>query len=196
MAHATAGARFGNDGQHNVLGRDARRHVTLDVDGHGFGAGLGQGLGGQHVLHLAGADAECQCAECSVGGCMGVPTDNGHARQRVSLLGSNDMHDALSGVPHGMQCDVELNTVFGQLLHLLTRHFVGDQVDVGHVQARDVGGHVVVHGGQRELRATYGAPRHTEPVEGLGRRHLVHQMQVDEQQIRLTGGLADEMLIP
>ena len=45
-----------------------------------FGRALGQGLGGQHVLDLAGADAEGQGAEGPVGRGVAVAADDGHAR--------------------------------------------------------------------------------------------------------------------
>ena len=45
-------------------------------------AHLGQGLRGQHVLDLGGADAERQRAEGAVGGRVAVTAHDGHARLR------------------------------------------------------------------------------------------------------------------
>ena len=54
--------------------------VALDRHGHGLRAHLGQGLGGQHVLDLAGADAEGERAEGAVGRGVAVAADDRHAR--------------------------------------------------------------------------------------------------------------------
>ena len=64
---------------------------------------LGQGLGGEHVLDLAGADAEGQGAERAVGGGVAVAADDGHARLGEALLGADDVDDALAGVAHRVQ---------------------------------------------------------------------------------------------
>jgi hypothetical protein len=55
-----------------------------------------QGLGGQHVLDLAGADAVRQRAEGAVGAGVAVAADHRHARQRGALLRADDVHDALA----------------------------------------------------------------------------------------------------
>ena len=74
--------------------------VAVDGDGHGARPALGQGLGGEHVLDLAGADAEGQRAEGAVGGGVAVAADDGHARLGEALLGPDDVDDALAGVAH------------------------------------------------------------------------------------------------
>jgi len=58
VARAAAGAEGPDDGERDVLGRDARTHVALECDGHGLSFLLGECLRGEHVLDLAGADAE------------------------------------------------------------------------------------------------------------------------------------------
>ena len=57
-------------------------------------APLQQALRGQHVLDLAGADAEGERAEGAVGGGVAVAADDGHARLREPELGPDDVHDA------------------------------------------------------------------------------------------------------
>ena len=39
-------------------------------------------------------------------------------------------------------------------------------------------------------------PGQTEPVESLGTGHLVHEVQVDEQQVGLAVGLTDDVCVP
>ena len=74
--------------------------VALDLDGHGGGPHLGQGLGGEHVLDLGGADAEGERAEGAVGRGVAVAADDGHARLGQAQLGPDDVDDALVGVAH------------------------------------------------------------------------------------------------
>ena len=95
-----------------------RRQFAGDGDRHRARPGLGQRLCGQHVLHLAGADAEGDGPEGTVCGCVGVAADDGHARLCEPLLGADHMDDALLGVAHGEVDDAELVCVAAQRLHL------------------------------------------------------------------------------
>ena len=101
-----------------------------------FGPHLGQRLGGQHVLDLAGADAEGQRAEGAVGRGVAVAADDRHAGLGPALLGPDDVDDALVGVAHRVAGDAELGGVVVEDLELLGRDGVGHRlVDVG---GRDV----------------------------------------------------------
>ena len=55
------------------------RQLAVDGDRHLLRPVLRQRLGGQHVLDLAGADAERQRAEGAVGGGVAVAADDRHA---------------------------------------------------------------------------------------------------------------------
>ena len=68
VALPAAGADLRDDGEDQVLGGDALGQFAVDGDGHGLERAMRQRLGGQHVLDLAGADAEGQRAEGAVGG--------------------------------------------------------------------------------------------------------------------------------
>ena len=142
------------------------------------------------MLDLAGADAERECAERAVGGGVAVAAHDRHARHRAALLGADDVHDALVGVTHRVVGDTELGGVAPQRLDLLGRHLVGDRaVDVG---GRDV----VVLGRDGEIGAADGSSREPEAVERLRARHLVHEMEVDVEQIGLPGGAVDDVALP
>ena len=118
-----------------------------------FGRRLGQRLRGQHVLDLAGADAEGQRPERAVRGGVAVAADDRHARQRAALLGADDVDDALPGIAHREVGDAELGRVLPQHLDLAGRDRVGDRlVDVG---GRDV----VVLGGDGQLGAAHARAR-------------------------------------
>ena len=77
-----------------------------------------------------------------------------------------------------------------QHLDLLGRDRVGDRlVDV-------LGGDVVVLGGHGEVGAADAAAGQAEAVEGLGAGDLVHEVEVDVEQVGLAGGLADDVAVP
>ena len=164
--------------------------LALDRDGHRARPLLGEGLGGQDVLHLAGADAEGQRAEGTVGGGVAVAADDRHARQRAALLRPDDVDDALVGVAHAVVGDAELGGVGGQHLELLGRDRVGHRlVDV-------LGRHVVVGGGHGELGAADPAPRQADAVEGLGAGHLVDEVEIDVEEVGLAGCSAHHVAVP
>ena len=105
-------------------------------------------------------------------------------------LRADDVHDALVGVAHGKQPDPELGAVGGQHLHLAGRDGILDRpVERG-------GRHVVVHGRHGQVGPAHAAAGQPQPVEGLGRGHLVDQVEVDVQQVGLAVGLADHVALP
>ena len=172
------------------LAVDAGCEVALDRHGHRLRAHLGQRLGGQHVLHLAGADAEGERTEGAVRGGVAVAADDRHARLRPALLGPDDVDDALVGVPHRVAGDAELGRVVVEDLQLLGRDRVGHRlVDVGR-------GDVVVGRGHGQVGPPHRAAGQAQPVEGLGRGHLVQQVQVDEEEVGLALGRVDDVGVP
>jgi hypothetical protein len=96
VAGAAGGADAADDGQHDVLGREPGGSVAVDPDQHVLGLLGQQGLRGQHVLDLAGADAVGQRAEGAVRAGVAVAADHRHAGQRGALLRADDVHDALA----------------------------------------------------------------------------------------------------
>ena len=67
---------------------------------------------------------------------------------------------------------------------------------VGDLNGDVRGGDVVVLGGQRELGAAHRTVGHAEAVEGLRRRDLVHQVEVDVQQVRVARLAVHDMAVP
>ena len=57
-------------------------------------------------------------------------------------------------------------------------------------------GGVVILGGQGQVRPAHRTARLAEAVERLRTGHLVHEVQVDEEQIRLALGGADDVVVP
>src|SRR6266508_5546681 len=108
VPHPAGGADPGDDGEDDILGADARGPRASDPDPHHLGLLLPQALGRQHVLDLGRADAEGEGAESSVGGRVRVAADEGDARLGQTLLGADDMHDALARVARTEEGDALL----------------------------------------------------------------------------------------
>jgi hypothetical protein len=182
VALAAAGPDLGDDGKDNVLGGHAGAQRALDVDGHGLEGLEGQRLGGHDVLHLGRADAHGQRTERAVRGRVRVAAHHGHSGLGQSQLRTHNVHDALLGVTEGMQADTELLAVVAQGLDLGPAGEVGDRlVDV---QRRGV----VVLGGDGEVRAAQLAAGQAETLEGLRGGHLMDEVEVDVQKVRLGVG--------
>ena len=62
-------------------------------------------------------------------------------------------------------------------------------VDVG-------GGHVVVHRGDGEVGPAHGAAGQAEPVERLRRRDLVHEVEIDVEEVGLAVATMDDVALP
>ena len=112
-----------------------------------LGLVLQERLRGQHVLDLAGADAEGQRPERAVGGGVAVAADDRHARLGVAQLGPDHVDDALIGVVDVVEPDAELAAILPQRVDLLFRHRIDDR------QAAVGGGHVVIDAWPRSARA-------------------------------------------
>ena len=147
------------------------------------------------MLDLRCADAHRERTERAVGGRVTVAADDRHAGLGQTELRSDDVHDALLEVAHRMQPDAELFAVASQRFDLSARDGIGDRlVDVDRR-------HVVVLGGDRQIRSPDAAARKPQPVERLRAGHLVHEVQVDVDQIGFAGvaGAAaggDDVVVP
>jgi hypothetical protein len=181
---AAAGADLGDDGEDDVLGAHAGRQFAVHGDRHLLGPVLRQGLGRQDVLDLAGADAEGERPERPVGGGVAVAADDRHARLGQPQLRADDVHDALVAVAHRREADAELGRVLPERLDLRAADRVGDGGQ--DVEGRDV----VVLGRHREVGTAHRPARGPEAVERLRARDLVHEVQVDVEQVGLAVGTA------
>ena len=152
--------------------------AAVEPDLHGPGPRLDDALGGEHVLHLAGPDAEGEGAERPVRGRVGVAADDDHPRAGDAQLGADHVDDALLRRIEVEQLDPELARIPDQRRQLAGGGLVGDR------QTPVAGGDVVIDRGHGELGAANLPPREPEPVEGLGRGDLVHQVKVDVEQRR------------
>ena len=131
-----------------------------------LGLRLRQGLGGQDVLDFAGADAEGEGAEGSVGAGVGVAADDGHAGLGGAELGSDHVDDALVAVLHVEELDAEVGAVLAQGVDLLGGDLVDDVEAVGGAG----GGDVVIDGGDVAVGTADLAAGQAQAVEGLRAR--------------------------
>ena len=177
VALTAASANLGDDGEDDVLGRRAFGQGPVHRNRHGLEGSHRQGLGGEHVLNLAGADAEGQRAERAVRGGVGVAAHDRHARLGQAQLRADDVDDALVGVAQGVQADAELLGVLTQGVDLgAARHVRDGQVDVDR-------GRVVVLGRNRQIGAADLPSGEAQALKRLGARHFMHEMEVNVEQI-------------
>jgi hypothetical protein len=188
---AAPGADAGDDGEDHVLGGRPLGQLALERDGHRLEGRERKGLRGEHVLDLAGADSEGEGPEGPVGRGVRVTADDRESGLGEPQLRAHDVHDALLRVAQRVQPDAELGAVAPQRLDLGAAHRVGD----GLVDLEGRG--VVVLGGNGEVRAPDGPASEPEPVERLRARHLVDEVEVDVEQVRLPGAtLAHDVRVP
>ena len=142
-----------------------------------------QRLRGEHLLDLARPDAEGERAERAVRRGVRVAADDRHAGLRDAELGADHVHDPLPAMAAAVQADAEVLAVPVERLELLARHVIVDR------PRQLPGRHVVVGRGEGAIGATHPPVREAEPLERLRARHLVHEVQVDEEQV-----VADQMV--
>ena len=195
VAGAAVHAQHADDVQDQVLGGGLGRQRSMDGDRERFRAALQKALGGQHVAHFGGADAERQRAERAVGGGMGIPAHDGHARLGRAQLRSHHVDDAALVGIEAVQRNAELAAVVAHGVDLLARGRV--LVRQGTVGVGRQRGRGVVERGKGALRAAHGKSARAQLVEGLRRGDFVHQMQVDVQHGRRVRGLgANAVRVP
>ena len=101
---------------------------------------------------------------------MTVAADDRHTGLCESELRPDDVHDALLEVAHRMQPDAELFAVASKRFDLSARDRIGDRlVDVDRR-------HVVVLGGDGQIRSADTAAREPQPVERLRACHLMDEV--------------------
>ena len=166
--------------------------MGVNLDQHAHVAGLlgCEALRCQRQFDLGRADAPGQTRERTMGGGMRIAADDGHARQRGTLLGPDDMHDALALVGNIKVRDALLARIRIQGFHLQTGNRVGD------AGAAIGGGHVVIDHGQISRNPPGLASGELEPVEGLRAGHFMEQVAVDVDETGAVFFLMDDVGVP
>ena len=119
MTDAATRANFGDDSKDDVFRCNTWCKRAFNRDAHPLRTRLRKCLRCKNVFHFAGANSECECAECTMGCCVAVAAHDGHARKRATLFWTNDVHDALLGMTHWVQRDTKLFCVGAQHFNLL-----------------------------------------------------------------------------
>ncbi|KAI3480557.1 hypothetical protein L1887_57276 [Cichorium endivia] len=192
VAGTAGGADDADDVEDDVFGGDAFGKLAVDLDEHVLGALLENGLGGEHVLYLGGADTKGERAKGTVGGGVRVTAHDGGAGKREALLGADDVDDALAVVRKAEEGETErLDIVLegetlGSGVGLLDK---GLGVLVGLAGG---GGDVVVYSGEGAVGPAHLATGVAETLEGLWGGDLVDEVAVDVEEAGAIGLLVDE----
>ena len=167
-----------------------RIFAAVDPDLEGLGLPLQQALRGQNVFDLARADAKGESTEGSVRRRVTVATDNGLAGLSEAALGPDHMHDPVAAVAERVELDAELLAVGLEHPKLDLRLVVNDPKRPRERRRR------VVHRRDGILGPPNLQPSLAEAREGLRRRHLVDEMQVDVENRRSVRLLYDDVVVP
>ena len=142
------------------------------------------------MLDFRRANTDGECAEGAVGGRVAVAAHYYLSGLGVPLLGPYDVYDALERAEPVVQRHAELLAVPAKGVQLLLRDRIGD----GQRQVPRRG--IVVRGRDGEVGAAHSSARHAQAVERLRGSDLVHEVQVDVQDRRLSGLLVDDVAVP
>ncbi len=170
-----------------------KRRAPAPIEAHfrGLRLVLQQALRGEHVLDLGGADAERQRPERAVRGGVAVAANDRHAGLREAELGADHVDDALVDAAHVRQRHAELLAVDPQLLDLLARDRIFDDAQA-IVGRRDR----VIHRRLGVVGPTDLESAVAQPLEGLRRSDLVHEVQINIEHGRRSGLVDDDVIVP
>ena len=174
-ADAALDSEAADDVQGHVLRLDSRPERPADLDAPHPEGVHAQALRGEHVAHLARANAEGEGAERPVGRGMGVAAGDRHAGVDEPELGADDVHDALAPGGEVEELDVVALRVDLEGGHHRLRLLVG----IGPRHA--VGGDDVIDGRHRPVEVRHPEPALVQHVEGLRGGDLVGEVQADEE---------------
>ena len=187
---AALDAEAADDREDQILRKDAAGQRPVDLDATYFQRIEGQALRREHVAHLRRADAEGNRAEGAVGRGVAVAARDRHPRLRQSQLGSDHVDDALIVVAGRPEMDAGVAAVALQRSH----HFLGH--DVEERTLLRAGRHDVIGGGERAIGKRHLPAVLSQHVERLRRRHLMDEVEPDEQ-LRLPARQhADRVCVP
>src|ERR1051325_9348555 len=123
-------------------------------------------------------------------GRVAVAADYRHARLRSTLLGSDDVYDALFVAMDAKARDTEFPAILFELLELLARDRIHDGERA--IRGRDA----VVGGGERALGAPHLEPALSQTGERLRRSDLMYQVKVDIDQRRSARFFRHDVAVP
>ena len=116
VASSTVDPKGTDDVEDNIFCVDAGAKFAPDLDLADFEGRERHGLGGQDVSNLAGADAESDRTESTVGGGMGISASDGGAGLGDALFWTHNVDDALLAGWNVEEGDTEFGAVFAEFL--------------------------------------------------------------------------------
>jgi hypothetical protein len=149
-----------------------------------------QALGGEDVPDLTGPDPEREGAHRAVGGGVAVAAGDRHPRLGQAQLRPDHVDDALPSAVEVEQRHAEVPAVADEVDRHLLGHRIAERAALGRRR------HDVVDGGEGPLRHPEPQPRLPQHLESLRARHLVDEMEADEQLCLPRGQHADGMRTP
>ena len=155
------------DVKDNVLTGDALAQLSIDANQHILGLGLRESARGQDVLHLRRANAKGHRAERAVSRRVRIAADGRAARQRESLLGTDDVDDALPLVGHAKVLEAEILHVLLELEDLRAGGGLLDEGLDGNEVGPIGGGDVVIDRYQGAIGPADRAIGQAEALKGL-----------------------------
>jgi hypothetical protein len=205
-AGSASGANDANDVENDVLAGHARGQVSVNLHTHVLAPSGSQGLGGEDVLDLGGANAKGQGTEGTMRGRVAVATDDGGARKREALLRTNDVDNSLALVAQSEVGQAKVLDVFLQRNALGARLVLFDKgLDIAVVasrRSRDVlerlagkarGGVTnVIDGCKSAIWTSNGPPSSFQALKGLLRYYQWGQEAIPDDAYG-RGDLVDEM---
>src|SRR5262249_16154847 len=173
VTRATRGTDFADDGENDVLRRDAWRQFAVDYHAHVFRFFLDQRLRRQNMLDLGCTDPIGEGTERAVRRSVTVATHDRRAGQSETLFGPNAVNYTLTVVELVEIFNSEILGIVGARGDLLGAF----RIWIGF---RAVGGrHVVIYDRKCFFRRVHFAPCSTQALESLRRGYFVHQMAID-----------------
>ena len=154
--------------QNHILRINARCQRSIHVDAAHLQFIECNGLRGQHVAHLAGADTKSDGAKCAVRGGVGIATGNRRTRLSDALLGPHHVDDALMTRMGIEKSNVVLRTILAEFLD----HALRERITVG--LHRFVGRYNMVDRREGAVRELHLEPLVTQHTKGLRTRDLVN----------------------
>ena len=179
-----------DDMKNDILGVDAGGELAVDINAADLGLADCHGLGGKHVADLTCSNAEGNGAEGSVSGGMGVTAGDRGAGLGDTLLGADDVDNALIARGKVEECNAGLGAVFSEFLH----HRVGERIGEGFRTL--VGRNNMIDSGEGAVRVEDFQAKISHHPEGLRACHLMNEVSADQKLSPAVGERANGVFLP
>ena len=187
MSCSATDTDLADDGENDILGRNAGLQPAANVNRKRLRLALQQTLCREHMSDFGRTYAERKRAECTVGACMAVATDDCLAWLGGPEFRSDHVHDATIVAVEAEQLQPEVAAVVLHFHHLIGGVFAdnGQILEISDRRGRSG----VVHGAERQIGPAHGQAFFAQQCERLWCRYFMNQVQVDIKDCRRIGRL-------